>query len=108
MLRERDSILSEKKLAEEKLQNQINAFNKELMAINQEQLQRLEVIEGLSVDYEAIFYANLDLNQIKAYRVNSWLEELLGQDGQTYDFTGYNARYIQSLVCPVLLSTPLG
>ncbi len=100
MLRERDSILSEKKLAEEKLQNQINAFNKELMAINQEQLQRLEVIEGLSVDYEAIFYANLDLNQIKAYRVNSWLEELLGQDGQTYDFTGYNARYIQSLVCP--------
>ena len=36
-----------------------------------EYLQRLEVIEGLSINYDSIFYVDLDANQILPYRLSS-------------------------------------
>ncbi len=50
-------------------------FHQKLEIIQQEHLRRLEMIEGLSIDYESIFYVNLDANRIKAYRVSSRFEK---------------------------------
>lgn len=100
ILGERNALINEKKQKEQKLQSQIDAYSKELMLVNQEQLRRLEIIEGLSIDYEAIFYANLDTNQLKSYRVSSQLKKYLGSEDQIQDFSDYNTRYIMTCICP--------
>lgn len=65
---------------------------------DQEHLRRLEMIEGLSVDYESIFYADLDANQIQAYRVSERVRDKFGLDGQIYEYRGFDEEYIQKWV----------
>lgn len=65
-----------------------------------EQTRRLEVIEGLSIDYESIFYADLDADQIKAYRVSNRFQKQFPQDKQTRRFTGFDSDYIEEWVYP--------
>ena len=60
--RERETLLNEKQEKELLLQKQVDEYSKELKIIHQEQLRRLEIIEGLSIDYESIFYVDLDEN----------------------------------------------
>lgn len=66
----------------------------------EEQSRRLEVIEGLSIDYESIFYANLDTDQIKAYRVSNRFQKQFPRDRHTCRFTGFDSDYIEEWVYP--------
>ncbi len=66
----------------------------------QEQLRRLEVIEGLSVDYESIFYADLDKNWVKAYRVSSRFAKTFPSERIMREFAGFDADYIKEWVYP--------
>ena len=68
-LMEKTILLNEKKQETQKLQNLIEEYDKERKLINQEHLRRLEVIEGLSVNYESILYADLDTDKILPYRL---------------------------------------
>ncbi|MBD5556719.1 MAG: response regulator [Roseburia sp.] len=66
----------------------------------EEQSRRLEVIEGLSIDYESIFYANLDTDRIKAYRVSNRFQKQFPPNRQTCRFTGFDSDYIEEWVYP--------
>lgn len=68
--------------------------------IHQEYLRHLEVIEGLSIDYESIFYADLDTNQIKAYRVSCRFKKQFPTDHHVCDFVGFDRDYIENWVYP--------
>lgn len=67
---------------------------------DREYLRRLEMIEGLSIDYESIFYADLDADRIQAYRVSDRLSDKFGQDGSVQKYKGFDAEYIREWVCP--------
>lgn len=98
--REKEALVTENLKKERQLKDQINEYDQKLKVINQEHLRRLEIIEGLSIDYESIFYADLDTDQIKAYRVSSRFEKEFPQMNRIYNFTGFDNNYIETLVHP--------
>ncbi len=65
---------------------------------DQEHLRRLEMIEGLSIDYESIFYADLDANQLQPYRVSERVRSKFGMGGQIHEYRGFDEEYIQEWV----------
>lgn len=95
-LKEKEALLNINRKKEQQLQDQIEKYD----LIHQEHLRRLEVIEGLSIDYESIFYVNLDTNQIKAYRVSNRFEKQFPKDCQTCEFAGFDFDYIKNWVHP--------
>lgn len=78
---------------EQRLQRQMEEFN-------QEHFRRYELIEGLSVDYESIFYVNLDANRIKAYRVGERFCEQFPENHPVREFSGFDTEYIRKWVHP--------
>ncbi len=96
---EKRAFLAETGKRELQLKEQIREYSQELKLINQEHLRRLEVIAGLSIDYESIFYVDLDTNKIKAYRVSTRFEKQFMED-EVLDFAGFDAAYIRNWVYP--------
>ena len=96
---EKKAFLAESDTRELQLKKQIKEYSQEIKLINQEQLRRLEVIAGLSIDYESIFYVDLDTNKIKAYRVSTRFEKQFLAD-EVQDFAGFDAAYIRNWVYP--------
>lgn len=99
-MREKTAILNEKKEREQKLQNLIEEYDKERKLVNQEHLRRLEVIEGLSINYESILYVDLDDNKILPYRLSSRTEHQFAEDARTRNFRWYTSDYINTWVHP--------
>lgn len=73
---------------------------KEREQLIQEQLRRLEIIEGLSIDYESIFYVDLDKNWMKAYRVSPRFAKSFPEGCTMREFTGFDTEYIKDWVYP--------
>ncbi len=63
-----------------------------------EHTQRLEVIEGLSIDYESILYADLDADRILPYRLSSRTEHMFQKIYQTSEYHRFFSSYITSWV----------
>lgn len=83
----------------QKKEEQLRDYSKQLKVINQEHLRRLETIEGLSFDYESIFYANLSTDTIKAYQTSNRIHSF--DTGHTLRrFTGFASEYIATWVHP--------
>lgn len=99
-LAEKARLLEEKSRKEQKLQTLIEEYDKERKLINQEHLRRLEVIEGLSVNYESILYADLDGNKILPYRLSSRTERQFEKKFQIRKFDWYTSDYINTWVHP--------
>ena len=97
---EKATIINEKKENEKKLQNLIQEYDKERTLINQEHLRRLEVIEGLSVNYESILYADLDKNKILPYRLSSRTEHQFEKKLQAREYLWYVSDYVNTWVHP--------
>lgn len=76
-----------------------DATEKKVFA-RQEQLRRLEIIEGLSVDYESIFYVDLDEDWMKAYRVSARFAGKFPEENSTCRFQGFDKEYIEEWVYP--------
>lgn len=91
---ERDAIL------EEKLQEQAELHTGFLEQMNDELVRRLELIEGLSADYESVFHADLEENVIQPYRVSSRKDYQFGRDLQVRPFAGFADAYAQRWVHP--------
>ncbi len=96
-LEKHHAILNER---EQKLQNLIDKFDKERTLINQEHLRRLEVIEGLSINYESILYADLDNDKIFPYRLSSRTKRQFKEKYQTLGFRWYLSDYVNTWVHP--------
>lgn len=73
-------------------------YREEMKRMNQKQLRHLEIIEGLSIDYESIFYVDLDKNTIQPYRVSSRLKKQFGEKYSFKEFNGFDKEYISTWV----------
>lgn len=60
----------------------------------------MDLFKGLSMDFESIFYVELDKNTIYTYRSNSRLDYLFGQNNQMCDFAGFRQDYAMVWVYP--------
>ena len=111
------SDTTEKRMAqlqrEHNLRSRMEAYHQELEGMSEEYLRRLEVIEGLSLDYESIFYIDLDAGTIQTYQISERMEAQFGQ-GRTQPFEGFAEEYLERWVCPedrdrlAVLLTPQG
>lgn len=97
---ETELLLQEKAQKEQRLQKLIKEYNKERKLINQEHLRRLEVIEGLSVNYESILYVDLDTDRILPYRLSNRTERQFDKKFQIRPFGWYTSNYIETWVHP--------
>lgn len=82
--------------ATEKKRHQQEVFQ----TINQEHLRRLAMIEGLTLDYDSVFYADLDKNRIQAYRISSRFDLKFQNEYQTCEYEGFDAEYLETWVFP--------
>ena len=85
---------------ESSLLSRIEEYHQELEGLNGENLRRLEVIEGLSLDYESIFYLDLKENTIQTYRSSGRVECQFEKECRTRTFSGFADGYIGSWVHP--------
>lgn len=83
---------------EQTLKNIIEAYDKERNIIYKEHLQRLEVIEGLSVNYESILYADLDTGEIIPYRLSEQLKRHFKEILQIRDYIWFTHDYVSAWV----------
>ncbi|MCI8550704.1 MAG: response regulator [Lachnospiraceae bacterium] len=60
----------------------------------------LEVIEGLSLNYESILYVDLDTDQILPYRLSRRIKPLFESPRPTRDFCSYTTEYENAWVLP--------
>lgn len=94
---ERAALIDKK---EQKIQHMMAAYDREKKLIHQEHLRRLEVIEGLSVNYESILYADLDSDRIFPYRLSSRTKRQFDNRYQIVGFHWYVANYAETWVHP--------
>lgn len=99
-LKEKAAILNEKKQSEQMLQDQIQQYSQKLNATNDTLLQRLELIEGLSIDYESIFYGDLDTDLLYPYRVSTRINEQFVNESFAQTFSEFHSEYIETWVAP--------
>lgn len=97
---EHSALLSAKNENERKLQTLIQEYDKEKSLIIQEQLRRLEVIEGLSINYESILYADLDENKILPYRLSRRTRTQFEKKYQVRDYLWFASDYVNTWVHP--------
>lgn len=99
----RDRLLAEQALQMEEVRKsgQRAAGSGEDQAdIDQEYMRRIEVIRGLSVNYESIFYADLDTDMILPYQLSSRSGPLFEGKLQARSLSRTIADYIALWVCP--------
>ena len=99
-LAEKTELIHAGKEKDRKLQNLIEEYDKERKLIRQEHLQRLEVIEGLSIPYDSILYADLDADTVLPYRLSSRLERQFDCKLQLRGFSWFVADYVNVWVHP--------
>lgn len=97
---ERESLIHESNLEKQKYQTMIQEFDKERTLINGEYLRRLEVIQGLSVNYESIFYADIEQDQIVPYRLSGRCQAVYDESVPVYVLSRFMSRYINAWVHP--------
>lgn len=96
-LTENAILINEK---EQEIQEIIDEYNKERTLIDQEQLRRLKVIEGLSINYDSILYVDLDSNKVLPYRLSDRTQKQFNQKLRSRDFLGFASEYINTWVHP--------
>lgn len=99
-LMEKATLLNEKSQKEKKLQSLIEEYDKERRLINQEHLRRLEVIEGLSINYETILYVDLNTDKLLPYRLSVRTEHQFSQKIQSRGFAWFANDYVNTWVHP--------
>ncbi len=65
-----------------------------------ENLRRLEVIEGLSANYESILYVDLNADSILPYRLSSRIRPWFEDSGHSCRFSSYISEYLDAWVVP--------
>lgn len=95
---ERNALLHAQKLESEKLQNIIHIYDEEKKLIHQEHLRRLEVIEGLGVNYDTILYIDLDTDKVLPYRLSHRIAGRFNYEQEPCEFTPFVSGYVDEWV----------
>ncbi len=74
--------------------------DQQLLEYHQESSRRRELIEGLSIDYESIFYVQLEKDLIHAYRLSRQVGDLFFNDPPSRDYKGFVREYVERWVHP--------
>ncbi len=86
--------------ATDKRQAQLAERQAMLEAANRELRRRLKIIEGFSMDYESIFYADLDADEVQPYQLSHRAMPEVYVMGRTMPFRDFARPYIQTWVHP--------
>lgn len=97
---EKAMLISEKEEQEQKLHELIREYDRERNMLNREHLRRLEVIEGLSVNYESILYVDLDAGTILSYRLSCRTEQQFSEKFRELPFSQFILDYTGTWVHP--------
>ncbi len=100
LMEERLAWQKESSQREEKWKNQVEVYSKELESISREHFRRLEVIEGLSIDYASILYVDLREDWIRTYRLSEQFQALFGEEKKLSGVRQCMERYIDRWVHP--------
>lgn len=90
LLDENQTLMSEKREKEQKIRTLTEGYDKERSLISQAYLRQLEVIDGLSVTYETICFADLDDDQVLPYRMSERAQELFDEQPKPYSWFARN------------------
>lgn len=91
----------QKLLAEQEALRSENAIkDKRIEYYDQEFARRQELIAGLGIDYESIFYADLDADLIHAYRLSLQAGDLFSNSPPSRDYSGFVKEYVEHWVHP--------
>ncbi len=99
-LMERRLLMNEGLEREEKLRSLIEEYDKERSLINEEYVRQLEVIEGLSVNYESICYVDLDQDKIQPYRLSERTSAVFCSKLHDWAYSKYTDSYVEMWVHP--------
>ncbi len=97
---EKATLLNDGRRKEQKLQDITKEYDKERKLIRQEHLKQLEVIEGLSIDYDSILYADFEKNMVLPYRLSSRLERQFDKKLQVRELNWFLEDYVNVWVHP--------
>ena len=97
---EKTRLMNERLERERKLRHVIEEYDKERTLINEEYLRQLEVIEGLSINYEAICYVDLDRDQVIPYRLSVRTAALFYNKMANRAYSSYAEGYVAMWVHP--------
>ena len=100
LLTERALLVHEKERNQRELKALMEAYGRERSKIDQEHLRQLEVIEGLGINYESIFYVDLDKDAVLPYRLSHRSDAIFGARLQVSPYAASMAAYIDQWVCP--------
>ena len=100
LMEEKTRLMNERLERERKLRHLIEEYDKERTLINEEYLRQLEVIEGLSVNYEAICYVDLDRDQVIPYRLSVRTAALFYNKLTDRAYSSYATGYVDMWVHP--------
>ncbi len=98
--KEHAKLLLDNLQKEQEWQDAIARYDQELETSSLELRRRLGIIEGLSIDYDTIFYANLDSDLLLAYRLSSRVKEHFGSGHPVHAFASFFTDYVDTWVCP--------
>lgn len=98
LLAERNAIIFESQAKEQEMQAVMEQYDKELKVIRQEHLRRLEVIEGLSINYDSIFYVDLDADKIVPYRISYRVGNLFHKNFEEREYSRCRKSYADAWV----------
>lgn len=93
-------LLQEREQSEEKWMHLMEEYDQERTLVNQEQHRRLDVIRGLGINHESIFYLDLDEDKILPYRHSGRTESVFDTLHHTLDYSKWISQYIQDWVHP--------
>ena len=93
-------LLQEKERSEQELLRRTEEYDRERAQMRQEHLRRLEVIEGLGVNYDSIFYVDLENGKILPYRLSRRVESAFSEPCHSQNYTEYFHKYILTWVHP--------
>ncbi len=99
-LNEKNALINAQNEKEQKLQHLIEKHNRERSLFQQEDLQRLKVIEGLSINYDSILFADLDEDTVLPYRLSYRTQHHFEKKLQIRKFTELMKDYASTWVHP--------
>ena len=97
---ERNALIDAQKQESERLKDIIKNYDKEKKLIHQENLRRLEVIEGLGVNYDTILYTNLDTEKVLPYRLSDRIAQQFDYENKPREFLQFVRGYVNTWVHP--------
>lgn len=97
---ERLSLQSAAREKDLEMQKLIQRYDAERALIDQEYLRRLEVIQGLSINYESILYADLETDQVLPYRLSPRTRPMFETRFSRRVYSAYAAEYVERWVHP--------